>query len=129
MPMTLAMFSCVIPTADISSTYLRLFASGTWEGRPTAFLAIFIIPDNYRVEGPKRRAPRSPAARSLALVQPALRPAPQVDVAQPVEHERSVSRFEAEGFRAKIYRTAARPLEEDVNVQGDHHRRQVNAAG
>jgi hypothetical protein len=65
----------------------------------------------------------------LALVQPALRPAPQVDVAQPVEHERSVSRFEAEGFRAKIYRTAARPLEEDVNVQGDHHRRQVNAAG
>ena len=43
--------------------------------------------------------------------------------------ERSVSRFEAEGCRAKIYRTAARPLEEDVNVQGDHHRRQVNAAG
>jgi hypothetical protein len=43
--------------------------------------------------------------------------------------ERSGSRFEAEGFRTKIYRTAARPLEEDVNVQGDHHRRQVNAAG
>jgi len=43
--------------------------------------------------------------------------------------ERSVIGFEAGGFRAKIYRTAARPTEEDANVQGDHHRRQVNAAG
>jgi len=46
--------------------------------------------------------------------------------------ERSVIGFEAEGFRAKIYRTTARPIEEDANVQGDHHRRhnwEVNAAG
>jgi len=46
--------------------------------------------------------------------------------------ERRVIGFEAEGFRAKIYRTAARPIEEDANVQGDHHRRhnwEVNAAG
>jgi hypothetical protein len=46
--------------------------------------------------------------------------------------ERSVIRYEAEGFRAKIYRTASSPIEEDANVQGDHHRRQsweVNAAG
>ena len=41
--------------------------------------------------------------------------------------ERSVIGFEVEGFRAKIYRTAARPIEEDA--QGDHHRRQVNATG
>jgi hypothetical protein len=38
--------------------------------------------------------------------------------------ERSVIGFEAEGFRAKIYRTAVRPIE----VEGDH-RQQVNAAG
>jgi hypothetical protein len=43
--------------------------------------------------------------------------------------ERSVIGFEAEGFRAKIYRTASWPIEKDANVQGDHHRRQVNAAG
>ncbi len=46
--------------------------------------------------------------------------------------ERSVIGFEAEGFRAKIYHTAVRPIEEDANVQGDHHRRhtcEVNAAG
>jgi hypothetical protein len=43
--------------------------------------------------------------------------------------ERSVIRFEAEGFRAKVYRTAARPIEGDANIQGDHHRRQVNAVG
>jgi hypothetical protein len=43
--------------------------------------------------------------------------------------ERSVVSFEAEGFRAKVYRTASCPIEEDANVQGDHHRRQVNAAG
>jgi hypothetical protein len=35
---------------------------------------------------------------------------------------RSVIRFEAEGFRAKIYRTASSwPIEEDV--QDNHHRR------
>src|SRR5271165_5958445 len=43
--------------------------------------------------------------------------------------ELSVIGFEAEGFRAKIYRTASWPIEKDANVQGDHHRRQVNAAG
>jgi hypothetical protein len=43
--------------------------------------------------------------------------------------ERSVIGFEAEGFRAKIYRTASWPIEKDANVQDDHHRRQVNAAG
>ena len=43
--------------------------------------------------------------------------------------QRSVIRFEAEGFRAKVYRTAVRPNNEDTNVQGDRHRRQVNAAG
>lgn len=43
--------------------------------------------------------------------------------------ERSVTRFEAEGFRAKVYRTAARPIEEDANVPGGHDRQQVNAAG
>ena len=37
--------------------------------------------------------------------------------------ERSVIGFEAEGFRAKIYHTAVRPIEEDAIVQGDHHRR------
>ena len=45
--------------------------------------------------------------------------------------ERSVIGFEAEGFRAKIYRTASWPIEKDANVQGDHHRRhtwKVNAA-
>jgi hypothetical protein len=41
--------------------------------------------------------------------------------------ERSVIGFEAEGFRAKAYRTAVRPIE-DANVEGDH-RQQVNAAG
>jgi hypothetical protein len=36
--------------------------------------------------------------------------------------QRSVVRFEAEGFRAKIYRTASSwPIEEDV--QDKHHRR------
>jgi len=43
--------------------------------------------------------------------------------------ELSVIGFEAEGFRAKIYRTASWPIEKDANVQGDHHRRQVKAAG
>jgi len=46
--------------------------------------------------------------------------------------ERSVIGFETEGFRAKIYRTATRQIEEDANVQGDHHPRhtwEVNAAG
>jgi hypothetical protein len=36
--------------------------------------------------------------------------------------ERSVIGFEAEGFRAKIYRTASWPIE-DANVQDNHHRR------
>jgi hypothetical protein len=35
--------------------------------------------------------------------------------------EQSVIGFEAEGFRAKVYRTAVRPIEEDV--QDNHHRR------
>jgi hypothetical protein len=46
--------------------------------------------------------------------------------------ERSVIGLEAEGFRAKIYHTAVRPIEEDANVQGDHHRQhtwEVNTAG
>ena len=43
--------------------------------------------------------------------------------------ERSVTGFEADGFRAKIYRTASWPIEKDANVQGDHRRQQVNAAG
>ena len=34
--------------------------------------------------------------------------------------ERSVIGFEGEGFRAKVYRTASRPVEEDV--QDNHHR-------
>jgi hypothetical protein len=44
--------------------------------------------------------------------------------------EWSVIGFEADGFRAKIYRAASWPIEEDAkwpieedaNVQGDHHR-------
>jgi hypothetical protein len=32
--------------------------------------------------------------------------------------ERSVIGFEAEGFRAKVYRTASRPIEEDVKHLG-----------
>ena len=46
--------------------------------------------------------------------------------------ERSVFGFEAEGFRAKIYRTASRPIGEDANVQDNHHRRhtwEVNVLG
>jgi len=46
--------------------------------------------------------------------------------------ERSVIGFEAEGFRSKIYRTASSPIEEDADVQGDHHRRhtwEVSVAG
>jgi hypothetical protein len=43
--------------------------------------------------------------------------------------ERSVIRFEADGFRAKIYPTASWPIEKDANVQGDHRRQQVNATG
>ena len=35
--------------------------------------------------------------------------------------ERSVIGFEADGFRAKVYRTASWPIEEDV--QDNHHRR------
>ena len=37
--------------------------------------------------------------------------------------ERSVIGFEAEGFRAKIYRTASWPIGEDAIVQDNHHRR------
>jgi hypothetical protein len=33
--------------------------------------------------------------------------------------ERSVVGFEAEGFRAKIYRTASLPIVENANAQGD----------
>ena|SRR5271165_4239605 len=46
--------------------------------------------------------------------------------------ERNVIGFEAEGFRAKIYRTASWPIEEDANVQDNHHRRhtwEVNVSG
>jgi hypothetical protein len=46
--------------------------------------------------------------------------------------ERSVICFEAEGFRAKIYRTASRPLEENANTQDNlHHRHtwEVNVSG
>jgi hypothetical protein len=47
--------------------------------------------------------------------------APHVWAAQVLKGA-SVIRFEAEGFRAKIYRTASsRPIEEDV--QDNHHRR------
>jgi hypothetical protein len=42
--------------------------------------------------------------------------------------EQSVMGFEAEGFRAKIYRTAVRGIKEHANVQGDYHHQQVNAA-
>ena len=37
--------------------------------------------------------------------------------------ERSVIGFEAEGFRAKVYRTASGPIEEDV--KDNHHRRNL----
>ena len=46
--------------------------------------------------------------------------------------ERSVIGFEAEGFRAKIYRTASWPIEENANAQDNHHRRhnwEVNVSG
>jgi hypothetical protein len=36
--------------------------------------------------------------------------------------ERSVIGIEAEGLRAKIYRTAVRPMKRNADVQGDHHR-------
>ncbi len=39
--------------------------------------------------------------------------------------ERSVIGFEAEGYRAKIYRTASWPIEETANAQDDHDRRQT----
>jgi hypothetical protein len=37
--------------------------------------------------------------------------------------EQSVIRFEAEGFRAKIYRAASGPIEEIAIAQDNHHRR------
>ena len=46
--------------------------------------------------------------------------------------ERSVIGFEVDGFRAKVYRTASWPIEEEANVQDDDRRRhtwEVNAAG
>ena len=46
--------------------------------------------------------------------------------------ERSVIGFEAEGFRAKIYRTASWPIEENANAQDNHRRRhtwEVNVSG
>ena len=46
--------------------------------------------------------------------------------------EWSVIGFEAEGFRAKIYRTASWPIEEDANAQDNHHSRhtwEVNVSG
>ena len=46
--------------------------------------------------------------------------------------ERSVIGFEAKGFRAKIYRTASWPMEENANAQDNHQRRhtwEVNVSG
>jgi hypothetical protein len=43
--------------------------------------------------------------------------------------EQSVIGFEAEGLRAKIYRTASWPIEQDVQDNHRHrHTRDVNAA-
>ncbi len=46
--------------------------------------------------------------------------------------ERSVIRFEAEGFRARVYRTALWPNEEIANPHENHHRQHtwdVNVLG
>ncbi len=54
-----------------------------------------------------------------------------IDGAEPENHmfasraaaERSVIRLEAEGFRARIYRTASWPSEEIAKAQSNRHRR------
>ncbi len=54
-----------------------------------------------------------------------------IDGAEPENHlfasraaaERSVIRLDAEGFRARIYRTASWPSEEIAKAQGNGHRR------
>jgi len=100
------------------------------------YLREAVIDCAWATETPERsRAPRTLTLsiaphRRKNLVPIRIEHAPNITYSHTAP-TRSVIGFEAEGCRAKIFRTAARPIEEDPNVQGDHHSRhnwEMNAA-